>query len=680
MAHRPKRRKLDSGAEAEVEAEAEASGSAASVAAVPHWTHTARDLLALRSTEAIRAAQQDLEAFALMVPQLYDSTEREGRTLYNLCRQKLAAARSAEAEAVACGEPGGVRVVQLMELRDLAVTIVALRASTMKARVEALRAHAHAGHEWCARAEGGDSAACGRAANAFACARRCCRAAGGLDAVVRAQSKPLDQARFAEVTLLELLVASAKCDAALGRSAHACELLVDAARVLSEHTPIARPVCIRQLHALGARLAGEGVEWSVCITAQRAAVRLIEQRNAAAESARGGAAAAADVDGADEYEEPTPTRADALYLLAQAHQREGDATSAIACLDQLDARGATFYALLVRCYLDAQRSDEASVALDTLLGERAIFAQRYDTCCASCVEFAQHDGWSDAAVLKFAILAQSFPARASEARTLLIQRLVEMQRSTGAGGAGGAERAERLERVQRIIDSIIDDHAQKRRLLGSSEQRNCVDVLWNASIAHYERYTEMAEQARSGTEALVASATSARDGAVLELNACCFLSKLALGVNALRCVCDSAAASAPAGGGDDDGAERVAKLHRLISLCMLERGDAEDALTHANAAAAAHDCKPSRLVRFAAHIAALCASSQDAAPPPLRATSPQSLQRDALAVTRDATLTVDDVDWCLQRVCAGCRGANSPSSHTLLAVVDELLALRFVTR
>ena len=65
MAHRPKRRKLDSGAEAEVEAEAEASGSAASVAAVPHWTHTARDLLALRSTEAIRAAQQDLDAFAL---------------------------------------------------------------------------------------------------------------------------------------------------------------------------------------------------------------------------------------------------------------------------------------------------------------------------------------------------------------------------------------------------------------------------------------------------------------------------------------------------------------------------------------------------------------------------------------------------------------------------------------
>jgi hypothetical protein len=111
-----------------------------------------------------------------------------------------------------------------------------------------------------------------------------------------------------------------------------------------------------------------------------------------------------------------------------------------------------------------------------------------------------------------------------------------------------------------------------------------------------------------------------------------------------------------------------------------ERGDAEDALTHANAAAAAHDCKPSRLVRFAAHIVALCASSQDAAPPPLRATSPQSLQRDALAVTRDATLTVDDVDWCLQRVCAGCRGANSPSSHTLLAVFDELLALRFVTR
>ena len=34
-------------------------------AAVPLWTYTARDLLALRSTEAIRAAQQDLDAFAL---------------------------------------------------------------------------------------------------------------------------------------------------------------------------------------------------------------------------------------------------------------------------------------------------------------------------------------------------------------------------------------------------------------------------------------------------------------------------------------------------------------------------------------------------------------------------------------------------------------------------------------
>ena len=34
-------------------------------AAVPRWTCTARDLLALRSTEAIRAAQQDLDAFAL---------------------------------------------------------------------------------------------------------------------------------------------------------------------------------------------------------------------------------------------------------------------------------------------------------------------------------------------------------------------------------------------------------------------------------------------------------------------------------------------------------------------------------------------------------------------------------------------------------------------------------------
>ena len=641
----------------------------------PPWEHTtARELMALQTSEEIREAQQQLEQSftSATLTRHSAAVNYEGRILYNHCRDELRDAR----EAIGGGDTDGEDAAEsrLMELRDLACTMVAASASMPTAHVEALRAHVHAGLAWLERSATSGASARQRAADAFARAHQCCVAVGGLDAAVRTHELHHQQVQFAEITLLRFMVSSAKCSEQQGRSPHACALLVEAATALTPHSPIVRPTCIAELFALGERLARDGAEWSACITVAREAVRFIEQRDvdAAAEAAAAAGAAGADTDAVPAGAAAAGTTRDqALYLLAVAYKSDGDADNASATLLQVNARSPTYFKLLIECCIAAKKPRDASDAIDKLLVSRTrdVDDERwYRFCKEACVALGAHLGWTQEALRKFDILEQSAPLRRCETRTALVQRLVKVEhahsvkaRSSSSGSGGGGDDDDSAEeheitrrhaQAQRVVDLLVDDHVQKRCVATKREQRDCADVLWNAALERFERYEEQLEHSpESEGDTHMTAAATAR-----EIDACCFLCKLCLCLASIR-PSPPPARSDSSSHEDDAELDAVSKVHRLLALCMLERGDVEGAVTHASAGMELHGTKPSRLVRFAAHIGALCVSTDNSVGAALR--------RDSLAVTRDTELSTDDVRWCLAIVCKRCDGeAAAPSKLT----------------